>query len=240
MKCRICTIFICFLSLAPLSAKDKASVVEIYQSLPLEAFAHQGTTHRYSLDPLGNKWKTKSTAGYPMDAVVDSENGYLEIVDRGTGGGFVTHELAVLDSKARGRVVILNIFAGNDTRASSAGLKIFVRQGTNWKDVTAEVFPGINWTMFYQPNQWNMEELKQAVALAKREKIELVRYKLPRIGTSLRASFLRENIIIRGQYAAEGLTAEESRLLLSLANTLARSRIMLKWNREKGVFELPD
>ena len=231
---------VCLCILLPVFAGNTMSVVEVYQSLPIEAFMHDGARHRYSLAPLGNKWKTKSTVGYEMDAVVDIENGYIEIVDRGTGGGFINHEVAVFDSKNRGRVIALNIFGGDGTRASAAGIKFFVRQGSGWQDVTAEVLPGIDWTMFYQPNQWNMEDLKKGVQIAAREKIELVRYKLPRIGTTLRASFLRENIIIRGQYTTTGLTAEESRILASMVNTLARSRIMLKWDREKGVFRLPD
>jgi len=231
---------LCLFFVVSLNAQASMTVLDVYQSLPKEAFALDGTQHRYEIAQLGNKWKTKSIVGYEMDVVVDLENGYIEIVDRGTGGGFINHELSIFDSKKRGRVVALNSLGGDGTRASSAGIKFFVREASSWKDVTAEVLPGIDWTMFYQSNQWNMEDLKKGVQIAAREKIELVRYKIPRIGTTLRASFLRENIIIRGQYTTSGLSQEESRILASMVNTLARSRIMLRWDKENGVFRLPD
>jgi hypothetical protein len=232
---------IVFISLiTPALSHAAMTILEAYQSLPLKVFSYDGKEHRYPLEQNGNKWCTKSTVGYEMEATVDLENGYIEIVDRGTGGGFINYELSFFDSKKRGQVLALNIFGGDGTKASAAGARFFVKDGSDWKDVTQDVLPGIDWPMFYQPNQWNMNDLKKGAEIAAREKIELVRYKLPRIGTRLRVSFLRENIIIRGQYTTSGLTADESRILSSMVNTLARSRIMLKWDTTDGVFRLPD
>jgi len=215
------------------------TVVDVYKALPTDLLRFEGNQARYELANKDGKWLTKSSVGYEFEVVVDAANGYLEINDRGTGGGFVAQELALLATADGGTVIGVNIYCADGTQARTKGLRFYRRDGNRFRDVTKDVLPELDWKMFYRANQWNIEDLKQGAKIAAREKIALIRFKLPRNGTMLRASFLKENLIIRGQYTTSGLTAAEGALLAGMVNTLARDRIMLKWDAAAARFVLP-
>lgn len=71
------------------------SILDCYHSLPENLLGDQ----KYRIELKNDVYISRSVANFEIKPRVDLQNGYLKIMDNGTGGGSVVHELAFLRTK---------------------------------------------------------------------------------------------------------------------------------------------
>lgn len=179
----------------------------------------------YELKERNGTWTTQSPdTGEPIaSVVVDIKNGFIEILDEGTGGGEWTYRMALF-RMADGNPVI----GITKTYFDGAGLDqkyYFLRPEDSRKsDWTKETIKEVSGFDFLPLD--NAEEERIVNALLP------VSLELPRQGTSLKATVYTglEYIYCRGD-------DNEYADYCGLFKQLRRKEIVFKWNREKGKFE---
>lgn len=178
----------------------------------------------YALKESGGKWMTRANSTEePFEAVVDLKNGFIEIVDSGTGGGDWTYRV-VLFRTAKDEPVI----GITHTFFDGAGIQhsyYFLRpEDPKQLDWTQHTIPSVSGFDFLPDD--NAEE--EAIV----EKLLPVTLELPRYGTSVKAHVYTglEYIYCRGD-------ENEYTDYCGLFRQVKRKELMLKWNKEKGQFE---
>jgi hypothetical protein len=125
-------------------------------------------------------WVAISPLEEQLNIVVDRKNGFIEIVDEGTGGGTSILRV-VLYRKADKSAIIAVSFETFDGMAETFELKFMTYQDKIWRDITAQVMPKISYRDFLK----NPAEAEKFRFLETRTPVML---KLPQFGTAAKAS----------------------------------------------------
>lgn len=178
----------------------------------------------YELKENNGQWTSISPdTEEPIAAVVDIKNGFIEIMDQGTGGGDWTYRMALF-RMADGQPVI----GITNTYFDGAGLDqkyYFLRPENAQKlDWTKETIREITGFDFLPLDNAEEEDIVK--------KLLPVSLELPRQGTSVKAVVYTglEQIYCRGD-------ENEYSDYCVLFRQVQRKEIVLKWNKEKGKLE---
>ncbi len=208
------------------------SVLEWYQDCP------DATVLEYALSEKDGKWVTQSTAEYEIEAKVDVKNGYVELMDDGTGGGSVILQV-VLWRKAD-KSGLLGVSRGYSDGASIEGSVAFYSvDGGSWAEVTDQVLvdygPGVFYDQaWYGANEAKLQQLYDEYGLN-----DAVTWKLPQKGTSpavLLAATGRMNMALHGMGVQ--VSAEDRAALQDALDHVVTGKVSLTWDKEKGTFSL--
>jgi hypothetical protein len=178
----------------------------------------------YALKESGGKWMTRSdSTEEPFEAVVDLKNGFIEIVDTGTGGGDWTYRVVLFRTAADEPVIGITrtFFDGAGIQHSYYFLRPEDPKQLDW---TKHTMPSVSGFDFLPDD--NAEE--EAIV----EKLLPVTLELPRYGTSVKAQVYTglEYIYCRGD-------ENEYSNYCGLFRQVKRKEFMLKWNTTSGKFE---
>ncbi len=178
----------------------------------------------YELKENKGQWTSMSPdTEEPIAAVVDLKNGFIEIVDEGTGGGEWTYRMALF-RMADGQPVI----GITNTYFDGAGLEqkyYFLRpenaQKLDWTKETVREITGFDFLPLDNAEEEDIVKKLLPVSL-----------ELPRQGTSVKAVVYTglEQIYCRGD-------DNEYADYCGLFRQVQRKEIVLKWNKEKGKLE---
>jgi hypothetical protein len=178
----------------------------------------------YPLTQENGQWTSVSPdTQEPLPALVDIKNGFIEIVDPGTGGGEWTYRI-VLFRMADGNPVI----GVTHTFFDGAGLQhtyFFLRpEDSKRLDWTRETIKAVSAFDFLPADNAEEEHIVQALLPVSLE--------LPRQGTSVKAVVFTglEQIYCRD-------TDNEYADYCGLFTRVQHKEIVFKWNRDKGTFE---
>ncbi len=210
-------------------AQARKTIVQYYREMPVSLAGG----FKYRLENRKGEWISQSSAEYEIKPLVDIKNGYLSIVDHGTGGGTITHEV-VLFLTNDGRTVIGMNLIEMDGVSISSNLKFYRVTGTHWKEVTSEVLPPLNIRNFIDSgySTGDLDLLKDRLGLIS------IFYALPRYGTTAWAEPVMHRFrnVINNTAGLDGTIRAAGERLLKAAND---RKIPLTWDMKKGVLLPP-
>ncbi|WP_154657247.1 hypothetical protein [Hugenholtzia roseola] len=124
-------------------------------------------------------WVAISSLEDELNVIVDRKNGFIEIVDEGTGGG--TSTLRVVLYRKADKSAIIGLSFGTFDGVDSFEAKFLTYQNKTWRNVTAQVLPQLSYKDFLK----NPAEAEKYRFLETRTPVML---KLPQFGTAANAS----------------------------------------------------
>ncbi|MFH0974699.1 MAG: hypothetical protein V1874_02830 [Spirochaetota bacterium] len=231
MKQKEKIIFIIFFFLTSLftatASHAKKSILDYYNSIPL----NQLNNFRYKLQQKNNKWITRSNVGYDFEVIVDIKNGYLNIMDSGTGGGTGTQEVALYSTNAGSDIVGVNLitFDGID---SACTLKFF-KPDDKWKDVTDDILPKIDLFLFMDGSYKVNHQRKMDSFLEFTKGITLL-YQLPRVGTTMSVKVDLDRFIMENRQKGTGHNLKSN--AYEIIKSIKYREIKLTWDSKSNKF----
>jgi len=222
MKAPAIHLLLLFLSMSASVLSATPSIVDYYKSIPVMLL----DDYRYPLELENGAWVSRSDAGYEIKPVVDIENYYLKITDKGTGGGSVEQELALYRTNEGNDIIGVNV-TRFDGLGSVCVLKFYRPGEKQWNDITDVVLPKADLSLFLN------EEFKIDVAKIGRllEGIAFL-YQLPRVGTAIdmRVDLDRFIIVNREESMKPGSAVRE------ILDNLKYGAVKLLWNKKNTKF----
>ncbi|RMG67234.1 MAG: hypothetical protein D6722_13505 [Bacteroidetes bacterium] len=202
------------------SDPQRKSVLDYYRSLK-PPYASP-----YALRQEGERWLTTSTADYEIEATVDLRNGFIEIVDEGTGGG--TEKVQVVLFRLADGAPMIAISQQSFDGIGESQTYHFLRpedpEQYDWTEHTLGVI-----------GPYDFLELDYAEEPDLLEEALPVLIDLPQYGTALTA---RISTSKRFLYCGDQASAEQH-LVCPAFDRLRRTEFQLSWDREAGQFHFP-
>ncbi|MEJ5284472.1 MAG: hypothetical protein WHS77_05415 [Brevinematales bacterium] len=180
----------------------------------------------YKISRKNNKYYTISCNGEEMDVVVDIKNGYLDVVDEGTGGGTYEIYMALFKSSDKKDYVLIYQSSMDGIGIDQSNLYCYKVENQEWKDVKKEIFAENFWKGFFKEDFYNKNKTKIDNFFKNNQRALL--YSLPRYGTDLS---LELNYTM-GYYLQEN----EANFFAKMKENLNTEKLILKWDREKAQF----
>jgi hypothetical protein len=180
----------------------------------------------YELTQKGDKWLAESSLEMELEATVDLRNGFIEIIDEGTGGG-TYHVQVVLFRLAIGNPVIAVSKRAYDGVDATQEYHFLRPEHPDQYDWTEHTLGAISVEDFL--------ELDYAEEPAILEEALPVLLDLPQRGTTLTASVFTGK---RFYYCRDSASPEEQ-IACTAFDRLRREEIKLHWDRESGQFLFP-
>lgn len=197
----------------------RMNVVDYYRSL--EPPYDPG----YPLKQSGDQWLTESLTGDPLEAVVDRSNGYIEIVDEGTGGGRHSVQV-VLFRLAEGQPMIActqTHFDGVFTTQDVFFLRPEHPSQYDWTEHTLGVITAYDFLASDYAGEPQL--LEQALPVV---------IDLPQHGTTLTARLITDQRYLYCEKEDPSPAEQEACLAF---DKVEKTSISLTWNRATGQFE---
>ncbi len=85
----------------PAASYAGKSILDYYNLIPKKLLVGQ----KYQIQLKANIFVSRSRANYEIKPLVDVQNGHLRIIDKGTGGGSVTHELSFVQTNDGNNII---------------------------------------------------------------------------------------------------------------------------------------
>lgn len=180
----------------------------------------------YKISRKNNIYYTISCADYEMDVIVDIKNGYLALVDEGTGGGNYEIYMALFKSSDKKDYILIYNQTTDGVGIDRSNLYCYKVEEKEWRDVKKEIFAENFWKGFFKEDFYNKNKTKIDNFFKNSQKALL--YSLPRYGTDLS---LELNYTIR-YYLQES----EANFFSKMKENLNTEKLILKWDREKAQF----
>lgn len=156
------------LILAPLAAAAQPSVVVYYEDLRQSGAVRDLT---YALRREGGRWVTTSPDwGTAMPVTVDGPNGYVRVMDEGTGGG--SFETQIVLWRQADDLPLLGIAeTGFLPQPGNTRLRFFAHDRHEWNELTGYSWPGVSLADFMTPDMTvadlrDLEAIRAAVYIA--------------------------------------------------------------------------
>ncbi len=215
----------------------RKNILEYYQMLPSALFLYEGFAEvKYDLQQKGGKWVTSSIDEYEIDPVVDIQNGYIEILDEGTGGGSI-HEIITLFRKADKSPLIGISLGGFDGLYQSSQTSFYAFNQDGWENVTKSVLPGFSFSSFLDEEYVE----KYLDTGSKAYLILRLMVFLPHHGTDLvvmvnesQLRFLVEHAVDLD--AIENFSEKEVEELFEIIGNIKYRSMNLTWDKQSGRF----
>ncbi|MEQ8706247.1 MAG: hypothetical protein RIC19_20105 [Phaeodactylibacter sp.] len=206
---------------APGAETDKRkNVLDYYRSL------EPPYNSPYELTQKGNKWMAESPLEMELEATVDLRNGFIEIIDEGTGGG-TYHVQVVLFRLANGNPMIAVSKRAYDGVGATQEYHFLRPEHPDQYDWTEHTLGALS--------VFDFLELDYAEEAHTLEEAMPVLLDLPQRGTTLTASVFTGK---RFYYCGDSASPEEQ-LACPAFDRLRQEQIALKWDRENGQFLFP-
>lgn len=130
MKKIITTAFVLVFSIF---AQAQSKLVNYFKKLPKEM--QQG----FTITKNGNGFSADAGTG-PCKLTLDEANGFLEIIDDGTGGGTTTYQIAIFKKASGKEIVAVNFYGCCDVRENGT---LALYNGSDMQEVTKELIDDI-------------------------------------------------------------------------------------------------
>lgn len=218
MKQQFKALFIILLSFTSISLYAQSKMVKYFNMLPSDK------RHNVKVTEKGGKFKTDIET--PNSIVVDDKNGFLQIVDDGTGGGKLTYQLAMFKD-ATGKVVLgFNTFGFDGVMYDNVNLT-FYEPDNKMTDVTKKVFGVKIEDSDYQKAPYKgTAKLRDFVS--KENSTEYTYYNLPRQGLEIK--------VFHGYVALDNACKFERNKEACYFLEQFRPFVTVKWDKAKGIF----
>jgi hypothetical protein len=217
----ILSIFLLIISVTP-AAAVRGSILDHYRSLPPNLL----NGHQYQLQFQNNQWVSHSLAGDPIKPIVDIENGYLKITDKGKGVGSMEQELGFFRTRAGNGILGVNLITFNGT-GSIGTLRFYSFVDNQWKDITEDVLPQVDLSLFLDENDHSSAKERGKIS----ESIVYL-YQLPRTGTTISVKPARNPLPVKNNGHDKKTTATGKEILKNLKYREAK----LIWDKKHAKF----
>lgn len=193
-------------------------------------------SHRYTIYKTNKGWSTKEDLNEKEYLTVDLKNGYLSINDEGTGGGFIQQECALFKNTISNHYIV---FAQTlcDGISMKEVIVIFLYKNSLLEDITnSRIIPSINYKHFCN----TIPDSKALTQLFSKSKYSMIRYSLPRYGTTIIATIDYNNIESNIDYLNEKKRFSDVNHL-KLFTRCAKSykkNISIVWDKENSIFSI--
>ncbi|NTV80512.1 MAG: hypothetical protein HGA24_03715 [Candidatus Aminicenantes bacterium] len=198
------------------------SILDCYHSIPEDLLGD----HKYRIEFKNDSFVSRSVADYEIKPHVDLQNGYLKIVDRGTGGGSVVHELAFLRTNEGTDIIGVNLFE-HDGLGPTCTLRFYKLKDGQWMDVTNDVLPKVDLSHFLDEPYVSKHGQKMEL---RPEGIAFV-YELDIVGAPFFVKIDLDRFL---------LMSVKSPAVTELIKNIKYQNIRLIWDKEKNVFDLEE
>ncbi len=218
MKQQVKNLFIIVLSFLSFSSYSQSKMVKYFNMLPNEK------RHNVKVTEKNGKFKTDIET--PNSIVVDDKNGFLQIVDDGTGGGRLTYQLEMF-TNAAGKVVLgFSRFGFDGVMYDGIDLTFF-DPDNKMADVTAKVF-GVK----IENSDYQKAPYKGSARLSdfvrKENSTEYTYYELPRQGFEIK--------VFHGYVSLDNACKQERNKEACFFLEQYRPFVTVKWDKAKGIF----
>jgi len=184
------------------------------------------------------KWKI-FVRGEPAEAaLIDIENGYIEFIDGGTGGGSTKVTVALFLAKNREPMLAeFHEYYGTGT-CPDAGFLIRtckLRQGRMAE--VKDVLPAIPLDLFFKSG-YDLNKIAPYMDL-RRVFNKNIGYRLPRFGTMTEVFIYAGDITCSLESFGGDMAVKEREARREFLKNLLKEPVKLKWNMETGAFDPP-
>jgi len=185
---------------------------------------------------IDGKWKVFLMNGPENMAVTDIENGYLEFVDEGTGGGKTTISAALFLTKDKAPMLaVLSISGPSGSCPDDAyTLKTYTLQQGKLAEAK-DIMPGVPFESFLKKSY----DLKKSADYIVAYRDYRVGYRLPRKGTTIEAFLDVSTAECAVGAFGDQMSPEKRNAINELLQNVVKEPVKLKWNKAAGKFELP-
>jgi hypothetical protein len=125
---------------------DGKTIVEYYRLIPKTLL----NDHKYAIEAKNGAYTSRSSAGYEIQPLVLAEIGYLQIIDKGTGGGQIRQDVSFLRTNEGDTVLRIHLLT-HDGVGPVCALRCYALDG-QWTDVTSRFIPEVNIAHFLDEN----------------------------------------------------------------------------------------
>ncbi len=199
------------------------NIVDYFRLLP------DSVTHGYPLTYENNKWKSKSSVDYPIYPTVDIKNGFIEIIDEGTGGGTETVQVALFRTQNK-RAVIAVSYSVADGIGSESTISFWKYSKGYWIEITDKTLPDISLKNFTNKNYTVPKNLPK--------NFYDISFSLPHYGTILKANLFVQQATMFCNGSFSDVSQETQKMACDLIKNIKTKTLELHWdkNDEKFVF----
>lgn len=219
-KITILTLSIFFVTIV---SAQKLTVLDYFEKLPEEH------NFDYKIESIEGEWITMSNADYEIKPTVDIINGFIEIVDDGTGGGTTKLQVVLYRKKDGSALIAVSKFVG-DGIGNEVEINFLELKNNKWQDVTTTVLPDIGYDNFLKNGKSFAdypEDLSYLVYLD---------YKLPQYGTTIEVSMGYDYFLTEQCLSDATETPENKEAACDLMNNISQKPIELKWDKQNRKF----
>lgn len=126
----------------PIPSHAGKNILDYYHMIPAKLLGD----HKYEIQSKNNAYTSFSDAGYEIEPLVITDIGYLQIIDKGTGGGKITQDVSFLETNEGNNIIRINLVK-HDGVGPVCTLRFYTLEG-RWKDVTSRYLPEVNISHF--------------------------------------------------------------------------------------------
>ena len=201
---------------------QKLNVLDYFDKLP------DSVRMSYKISKNKGKWISTSTAEYEINPIVDLRNGYIELIDEGTGGGVIKLQVVLYRKKDASALIGVSSYIGDGTWIEYS-LVFLEYQNQQWADVSSEVMPNLSYKDFVKEN-YEMPDFPESYY-----EISTIYYKLPQHGTSIRASLDVGGLSLICDGTMNALPANKT-LVCDFIDNVKQTPLTLFWDKENSRF----
>jgi len=184
----------------------------------------------YKIENIEGEWISQSNAGYEIKATVDIINGYIEIIDEGTGGGNVKLQVVLYRKKDGSALIAVSEFI-YDGIFLEQEIEFYEYNKELCLNVKKKVLPNIELANFLSVD-YSMSDFSEDY-----NEMFAINYDLPQYGTTIEVSFDEGGL----QFICDGTmetNLENQKLVCDFLGNIENYRLKLYWDKIKGKFYL--
>ena len=218
--------FTLFLALLMLSLfAQKLTVIDYFEKLPPEIIDD------YKIENAEGEWISKSNAGYEIFPTVDIINGYIEIIDEGTGGGTTKLQVVLFRKKDGSALIAISKYTNDGGMYIESRINFMEYKNEEWIDVTYDIQPSITCNNFVNQG-FDMPDFPEDF----HEMFGIV-YNLPQYGTTIEISLIVGGLTLICDGTMESLPADK-KLVCDFIDNTKKTPIKLYWDKPNRKFYL--
>ena len=216
------------------AAMADPAVVEAYHALKASGVAGELT---YELRPAKGGWMTTSPDwGTDMPVVVDGANGFIEVLDEGTGGGSFRQQVVLWRMSDGTPLLGLGETAYDPPYPMTTRVRFFAPYGDGWEEWRQGLWPDPGLEDFL-PNQATIADLRTLEEVDARILVDL-----PRHGVDITATLVTPDTHINAVCGGEDwFVPADPDAYLAYCNRVAgqvRRELSIAWDKENYQFTI--
>ena len=233
-------------------SKEKITVVTLFKQYisAQNKIKNSIKIPKYKLLKRKGRWVTQNpdfqNNKYYFNIIVDIRNGFIQISDPETGGGYETYTCTLFIDTKRNRYLAIHHETSGGTIGSifqePQHFRFYRLKNNRFLDETDRLVPSISIKEFLKPHA--IKNRKTIDRNIKKHLPHYFNYKLPRYGLKIEVTFTFDSFLdlfksFPGERSAFELNDNNTfRDLKRIRNHFKKFKIFLKWNIKKGTFEI--